>query len=77
MTPSPDRAEVAEVLELFGHPTDEDAHRSLWREMLEIEHAAQRLMRTPLRPQEFAEVAALAQASKAAQAILAGLRTDR
>lgn len=71
------QTDVAEVLALFGHSTDDDAHRSLLNEMRDIEDAAHRFMRTHLRTHEFAEVKALAEAAEAAQTILASLRTER
>ncbi|AOB32422.1 hypothetical protein AKI39_19395 [Bordetella sp. H567] len=77
MAPSPNQSDIDEVLELFGHSPDQDATRSMLQEMRDIEEAARRLMRTRLRRQEFSEVAALAEASKAAQTILACLHADR
>jgi hypothetical protein len=72
-----DHADIDEILELFGCPTDEESRRSVLDEMCGIEQAARGLMRTHLRPSEFSKVAALAEASTAAQAILAILQTGR
>ncbi|HTJ98586.1 MAG TPA: hypothetical protein VL522_03130 [Bordetella sp.] len=72
-----DHADINEILELFGCPADEEGRRSMLDEMRGIEQAARGLMRTHLRPGEFSKIAALAEASTAAQAILATLQTGR
>ncbi|OZI62081.1 hypothetical protein [Bordetella genomosp. 11] len=77
MVQAPSQADVAEVLEMFGYPMGDDARESMLCEMRDIESAARRLMRTPLRPQEHARAAALAEASNAAQAVLAALSQHR
>jgi hypothetical protein len=71
MNPSPAHSDVAKMLELFGYSADDVQRDAMIRQIRDIEHSARCLMRTHLRPREFAEVEAVAQACAAAHAILA------
>jgi hypothetical protein len=76
MDSSPPTVDIAKILELFGYSADDEGCAPVLHEMRDIEQAARRLMRTHLPPHEFAKIAALAEASAAAQTILVRLRVD-
>lgn len=77
MAPSPEPIDVAEILSLFGYPADQESWMHLRSEVDAIQQSMRTLMRIQLRPGEFAKAKALADASAAAQAILAVLDTVR
>lgn len=71
----PEPVDVAEILRLFGCPADQESWLSMRSQVDTIHQAMQTLMRSQLRPGEFAKAKALAEASTAARAILAVVDT--
>jgi hypothetical protein len=74
MEKSAANVDMSGLLELFGYPASDGGLEQALREMREIEQFARCQMRKHLRPSEFSQVQALAEASVAAQDILNGLR---
>jgi hypothetical protein len=76
MEASSNAGDIPHILSLFDPAFTEEARSALLHSLRELERPARQLMRTRLRPAEFTEVRAVADACAAARDILSLLRDE-